>query len=81
MMMESTTLSMIHRGGCFNERKEQAEVEPRNCQKDNEGKEEKTTRDQENPNRQQAREERKQDNQNTKKQKAGKTAGNPCLTL
>jgi len=33
MVMESTTLSMIHRSDCPNEKKEQAKVEPRSCQR------------------------------------------------
>ena len=44
MMMESTTLSMIHRGGCNNAKREQAKVEPRNCKNQRRERRETNTR-------------------------------------
>jgi hypothetical protein len=78
MMMESTTLSMIHRGGCFNERKEQAEVEPRNCQKTTKAKKRKQQETKKTPTDNKPE---KKENKPTKtrKTKSGQDSGKPLF--
>ena len=77
-MMESTTLSMIHRSECPYEMKGASESWAKKLPK---GKEDKREDKQQEKRKQQTRKERRQANQTTNEQKADKPAGNPCLTL